>query len=189
MQPNYLRNPVTLSGGSIAATGYEVTFTAANTTYTNARGVQWPGATGVAEGTPDSTPVVARFGGDFTVAAGTSSVLTYDPIGGTGGRTVELMAGSRYLAVQSGADGLASGTTELYTTTWQGTLDVNAGGTTGGAFVIDRVPDSTIPVGNANYGKIGAISVTPARCRTSLTAEWSITAASTASSTAPTASP
>ena len=67
--PNYIRNPVILAGGKIAATGYEVTYN------------EDPG---LGEGIPNSNPVVARFGGNFTVAAGTSQVLTYDPVGGTG---------------------------------------------------------------------------------------------------------
>jgi hypothetical protein len=91
--------------------------------------------------------------------------MTYDPVGGdTAGRTVELVGGSRYLPTES--PGLAAGTTLLYTTSWAGTLTVDpgvnlpGGPTTGGAFVIDRTPDLTVPTNNPNYGKIGAISVT-----------------------------
>ena len=115
--PDYLRNPVTLNGGSISATGYEVTF---STSTTGPQGV------------PDGTPVTARFGGDFTVATGTSTVLTYDAVSGTGGgRTVELVGGSRMLG--SASIGWAAGSTITYNTNWIGTLQVDGGTTTGGA--------------------------------------------------------
>jgi autotransporter-associated beta strand protein len=123
--PDYLRNPVTLNGGAIAATGYEVSFSSSPT-----------GAQGVAT----STLVTARFGGDFTVGSGTSEVLTYDPIGGTGARTVELVGGSRYLA--NASIGWAAGSTITYATNWGGTLTVDSNGATGGAFNIRRTAAS-----------------------------------------------
>ena len=78
--PTYLRNPITLAGGAIASTGYEVTFTAANGT----NGAGQPVANGVPEGMPNGTEVIAQFGGSLTINAGTSQVLTYDPVGNTG---------------------------------------------------------------------------------------------------------
>ena len=131
--PSYLRNPVTLSGGSVAATGYEVKFGANPTD---------------PQGVPDTSKLVtARLGGDFTVAPGTSKVLTYDPVGGTGARTVELVGGTRYLA--NASIGWAAGSTINYATNWQGTLTVDPGTTTGGAFNIRRTAAS------------GPVTVTP----------------------------
>ena len=124
--PSYLRSPVTLSGGAIAATGYEVSF-GTNTTD--------------AQGKPTTKLVTARFGGDFTVASGnTSKVLVYDPVGGTGARTVDLVGGSRYLA--NASVGWAAGSTIQYATNWGGTLTVDPGATTGGAFNIERTAAS-----------------------------------------------
>jgi hypothetical protein len=119
--PDYIRNPVILAGGKIAATGYEVTYN------------EDPG---LGEGIPNSHPVVARFGGDFTVAAGTSQVLTYDPVGGTGARTVELVGGTRTLIADS--PGFNANDVITYSTNWIGTLQVNAGGTSSGSFNIKR---------------------------------------------------
>jgi autotransporter-associated beta strand protein len=119
--PDYIRNPVILAGGKIAATGYEVTY---NTD------------PGLGEGIPNSNPVVARFGGDFTVAAGISQVLTYDPVGGTGARTVELVGGQRH--IDNDSAGFNAGQTITYSTDWVGTLQVDPGSTTGGSFNINR---------------------------------------------------
>ena len=119
--PDYIRNPVILAGGKIAATGYEVTYN------------EDPG---LGEGIPNSNPVVARFGGDFTVAAGISQVLTYDPVGGTGARTVELVGGTRTITADS--PGFNANDVITYSTNWVGTLQVNAGGTVGGSFNIKR---------------------------------------------------
>ncbi len=119
--PDYIRNPVILAGGKIAATGYEVTY------------YEDPG---LGEGIPNSNQVVARLGGDFTVAAGISQVLTYDPVGGTGARTVELVGGTRTLT--SDSPGFNANDVITYSTNWIGTLQVNAGGTVGGSFNIKR---------------------------------------------------
>ena len=160
----YLRNPVTLNGGAIAASGYEVTFGSANTTWTETSsgsltyGQTFPGSTNE-QGEPDSTRVKAQFGGNFAVTSAGGSVLTYDPTGNDpgGGRTVELVGGSRYLA--NASPGWAAGSVILYTTNWAGTLTVNPNGTTGGAFIIDRAPDPlAVAQGNSN---IGTVTVAP----------------------------
>ena len=46
---------------------------------------------------PTGTLVIAQFGGSLTINSGTSQVLTYDPVGGTGARQVDLVGGTRYL--------------------------------------------------------------------------------------------
>ena len=67
--PDYLRNPITLSGGTLSATGYEVAdFNADYADYF----------------TQSTTPVTAKLGGNFTVTPGTSTIATYNVIGGTG---------------------------------------------------------------------------------------------------------
>ena len=109
--PGYLRNPITLNGGTLAATGYEVSFGSAVS------------ATGVAL---TNTPVTAKLGGDFIVSPGTSTVDTYDPIGGSGARTVQLLGGSRILSNSTAA--FAAGTLLTYNTVWDGTLNVDGGG-------------------------------------------------------------
>ncbi len=136
--PNYVRNPVTLNGGSIAATGNEVTYD--QTDYNpDPLVTEYSGPQGVDSG----TAVVARFGGSFTVAAGTSKVLTYNPSLTTEARTVELVAGTRQVAVGSttAADPVTGVIT--YTTDWEGTLQVDAHNTLGGAFNIKRGKDYT----------------------------------------------
>jgi len=136
--PAYLRNSVTLdNGGSVAATGYEVTFFKSSGT---AQAITIAGS---------NSAVTARLGGDFTVASGgTASVLTYDPNGQakdyTGSviatdnqaRTVELVGGSRTLSNSGG--GLRAGTVINYLTNWNGTLLVASNGTIGGTFNIKR---------------------------------------------------
>ena len=77
--PSYLRNPIILSGGTLAATNFEVSFPAAGGCVTT------------------NTPVTAKLGGNFTVL-GTSTIDTYDPIGGSGARKVQLLAGTRVLS-------------------------------------------------------------------------------------------
>ena len=119
------------------STGYEVTFTAANGT----NGAGQPTANGVPEGMPDATEVIAQFGGSLTINAGTSQVLTYDPVGNTGARQVDLVGGTRYLA--NASPGWAAGSTVVYTTSWMGTLQVNPGTTTGGVFAISRSGGNT----------------------------------------------
>ena len=141
--PSYLRNAVTLNGGAVAATGYDVMFYKSGGT---AQAVTVSGS---------NSAVVARFGGDFTIgngvttASGSGSVLTYDPngpvlqdsfgtaiVGDNGARTVELVGGSRFLA--NASPGLAASTTLTYATNWNGTLVVASSGTTGGTFNIKR---------------------------------------------------
>ena len=101
--PAYFRNPITLSGGTLAATGAEVTF---NTLTSSTSGQQaWI--------TQSNSAVVARLGGNFALTAGTAStILTYDPNGmaldSTGSaiaadgitRTVEIVGGSRTLSTR-----------------------------------------------------------------------------------------
>ena len=134
--PNYLRNPVILSGGAIAATGYEVSFGAATGTDSNGNPISTN-----PQGVPTSTLVTARFGGNFTVSAGSvSEVMVYDPVGSTGARTVELVGGSRYHTYATA--GWAAGSTITYSTNWGGTLTVTSGTTPGGAFNIERTAAS-----------------------------------------------
>ncbi len=127
--PNYLRNPVILAGGAIASTGEEVTY----------NGLGQP------QGVPNGNPVVARLGGNFTVALGTSKVLTYDPSNTSAARTVELVGGTRTITNDSPA--FNANDVITYSTSWIGTLQVDAGGTSGGSFNINRIG--------------GTVSVTP----------------------------
>ena len=133
--PAYVRTSVVLAGGSVASTGYEATF------------LQQSSGTQAAI-TSANSPVVARFGGNFTVSNSGGSVLTYDPNGqakdswgnaiasDNGSRTVELTGGLRYLAGQSW--GYAAGTTVSFSTNWNGPLTVASSGTTGGTLNIKR---------------------------------------------------
>ena len=134
--PTYLRNPITLNGGAIASTGYEVSFGAANGT----DGSGNPTSTNP-QGMPTGTFVIAQFGGSLTIGSGTSQVLTYDPVGGTGARQVDLVGGTRYLP--NASIGWTAGSTIVYTTSWVGTLQVNPGTTTGGVFAISRTGGNT----------------------------------------------
>ncbi len=61
-----------------------------------------------------TTAVTGLFGGNFIVSAGTSTIATYDPLGGTGTRTVQLLGGNRTLSNSTAA--YAAGTTISYTT-------------------------------------------------------------------------
>ena len=141
--PSYLRSAVALNGGAIASTGYDVMFYKSGGT---AQAVTISGS---------NKPVVARFGGDFTVgngvssASGSGSVLTYDPngpvttdsfgnaiVGDSGARVVELVGGSRFLA--NASPGLSASTTLTYATNWDGTLVVASSGNVGGTFNIKR---------------------------------------------------
>ncbi len=144
--PTYLRNPITLNGGAIASTGYEVTFGASNGTDSSGN----PTSTNP-QGMPDSTLVVAQFGGSLTVNSGTSQVLTYDPVGSTGARQVDLVGGTRTLSNSS--VGWAAGSTIVYSTSWVGTLQVNPGTTTGGVFAISRTG------GNTSIGPNAALQI------------------------------
>ena len=104
--PDYLRNPITLSGGTLAATGYEMDFNA---------------------GAIDSTPVTARLGGNFVVTgSGASTIDTYDPIGGTGPARCSFWRAVTPLSSPSAL--FAAGTAFTYNTSWAGTLTVNGGG-------------------------------------------------------------
>lgn len=126
--PDYLRNPITLNGGTLAATGYEVAFASAVS------------STGVVT---TNTPVTAKLGGDFIVSPGTSTVDTYDPIGGSGARMVQLLGGSRVLSNSTYA--FAAGTVLTYNTIWSGTLNVDGGGY-GGQFQILRDSGGSVSV-------------------------------------------
>jgi len=121
--PDYLRNPITLSGGTLAATGYEMDFFALTLT---------------------NSLVTAKLGGDFTVGTGTSTIATYDPIGSSGTRTVQLLGGSRTLSNSTAA--FAAGTTLTYNTTWDGTLNVDGGTANGGEFDLFRDSGGTVTV-------------------------------------------
>jgi len=121
--PDYLRNPITLSGGTLAATGYEMDFSALALT---------------------TTPVTAKLGGDFTVSPGTSTIATYDPIGSSGTRTVQLLGGSRTLSNSTAA--FSAGTVLTYNTTWEGTLNVDGGTANGGEFDLLRDAGGTVSV-------------------------------------------
>ncbi len=132
--PSYLRNPITLSGGTLAATGYEMTFNV---------GVG-DAPFGLGGGSLNSTPVTAKLGGDFIVSAGTSTIDTYDPVGNTGVRTVQLLGGSRLLSNSTAA--YAAGTTLTYNTIWDGTLNVNGGTAGGGQFDLMRDSGGSVSV-------------------------------------------
>jgi fibronectin-binding autotransporter adhesin len=123
--PNYLRNPIFLNGGTIAATGFEADLTGASGTI----------------GSPTSTEVVARLGGDFSLVGGTSTIATYDPVGNTGARTVQLVGGSRTLANATAY--YAMNTTLTYSTAWSGTLNVDGGTAGGGEFDLFRDASGT----------------------------------------------
>jgi len=153
--PDYLRNPITLAGGSVAATGSEVDF---GTNTTDPQGV------------PNGTSVVARLGGNFTVNPGVSKVLVYNPVitgdtGFTAGpRTVSLVEGARTLTnLDSWWSSIAGGQSTFtiqYTTTWNGTLEVAAQDQNGtyqpGVFMIARNAGAgPVTVGTgASAGKI-----------------------------------
>ena len=123
--PNYLRNPIILNGGTLSATGSEVaSFNYSTFAFS-------------------SNPVTAKLGGDFTVCAGTSTIDAYDPIGGTGARTVQLLGGSRLLRNSTAA--FAAGTVLTYNTNWAGTLNVNGGGY-GGWFDLMRDSGGSVSV-------------------------------------------
>jgi len=122
LTPDYIRNSVVIDGGSIEATGSEVTF---NTV-----------ASGLPEGVPNGTAVVARFGGNFSVTANGGKVLVSDVTGGTGARLVELDGGTRTLANASPA--FPAGQVLNYSTAWDGTLEIDPGATTGGIFNVNR---------------------------------------------------
>ena len=141
--PDYLRNPIVLSGGTLAASGYEVTF--GTQSYTNAGG----GTTNIPLVMSSTTLVTAKLGGDFTVCAGTSTIDTYDPVGNTGARTVELLGGSRTLSNSTAA--YTAGATLTYNTTWNGVLNVDGGAAlSGGTFALLRdAGGGTVTVSNS----------------------------------------
>ncbi|MGO9109294.1 MAG: beta strand repeat-containing protein [Thermoguttaceae bacterium] len=152
----YYRNPVTLSGGSLAATGAEVTWNLLTSSNSGSQGVV----------TTSNTAVVARLGGNFTLTPSTTStILTYDPNGptvpttdGSGltdnlglARTVELVGGSYTLA--NASPGLAAGTVISSTTSWAGNLVIASSNGVGGTFNIKRsggtvtaAPNSTMTI-------------------------------------------
>ena len=135
--PDYLRNPITLVGGTLAASGSEIAdfgfpdYNSAN------QPLDWFAT--------DSTPVTARLGGNFTVSGSIASTIdTFDPFGGSGGRTVQLVGGNRLLFNATAA--YAAGTTLYYNTTWAGTLNVNGGTAGGGEFDLFRDNGGTVSV-------------------------------------------
>ena len=135
--PNYLRNPITLSGGTLAVSGYEVSFGVADLGNDNYS----------PEVTPTNTLVKARLGGNFAVTGtGASAIQTFDSDGNS--RTVQLLGGTRELSNSTAAYG--AGTTLNYTTSWGGPLTVDGGGV-GGQFQLLR--DSG---GSATYVAPGA---------------------------------
>jgi autotransporter-associated beta strand protein len=127
--PAFLRNKMILAGGAIASTGNQASF-------------------GDTVGAPTDTPVTAQFGGDLTIALGTSRVLLYNPVvidDGSGGyqtgfapgpRDVDLVGNARTITFDSPA--FAAGTVVHYNTQWDGVLVVDPGTETGGAFNIMR---------------------------------------------------
>jgi autotransporter-associated beta strand protein len=126
--PNYFRNPITLNGGTLAASGKEVIMSLDS------------GTLPILSGT---TAVTAMLGGNFTVTAGTSTIATFDPLG-TGARTVQLLGGSRTLSNSTAA--YAAGATITYSTSWGGTLKVDGGTAGGGEFDLFRNPGGSISV-------------------------------------------
>ncbi len=133
----YYRNTVTLSGGTLAATGAEVTWNYSST----------DGSQGLI--TQSNAAVVARLGGEFDLTPSTTStILTYDPNGlaldSTGSaiaadgirRTVELVGGSNTL--QNASPGIDAGTTLTYNTNWAGNLLIASSNGVGGMFNIKR---------------------------------------------------
>ena len=135
--PAYLRNPIALSGGTLAATGYEMNFVT---------------------GTISTTAVTAKLGGDFSVnptnSSGTSTIATYDPIGGNGTRTVQLLSGSHSITTTTAA--FAAGTTLKYNTSWNGTLNVDGGPNHVGEFDLYRDTGGTVTV--ASGAKINLLN-------------------------------
>ena len=132
--PSYLINPITLSGGTLAATGYETTFNVGGSDF----------EFGLGGGVVNNTPVTAKLGGDFIVSAGTSTVATYDALGNTGTRTVQLLGGSQQLSNSTAA--YAAGTTLTYNTVWAGTLNVDGGTAHGGEFDLMRDSGGSVSV-------------------------------------------
>jgi autotransporter-associated beta strand protein len=135
--PDYLRNPITLAGGTLAASGSEIAdFGIPNYNSLN-QPADWF--------TTDSTPVTARLGGNFTVSGSIASTIdTFDPLGGNGPRTVQLVGGSRLISNATAA--YAAGITLDYNTTWAGTLNVDGGTSGGGQFDLFRDNGGTVSV-------------------------------------------
>jgi fibronectin-binding autotransporter adhesin len=133
--PDYLRNPIILNGGALAASGTEASFA---TNYNPPNSNNYPAVSGT------TTAVTATLGGDFTVSPGTSTIDTYDPFG-PGPRAVQLLGGTRVLSNSTAA--FAAGTVLTYSTTWAGTLNVD-GGTAGGEFDLFRDNGGTVSVGS-----------------------------------------
>ena len=132
--PAYFPNPIVLAGGAIAPAGFvPKTLETINPEI---------GETVLDIGTPSSTVLTARIGGDLTINApvngsggSDSRVLLYDAAGisGSGARNVEV--------VGSGA------------TNWNSRLVIDAGSQTGGIFLLARGDDvlgsPTVSVGSA----------------------------------------
>ncbi len=81
--------------------------------------------------------MTAKLGGDFIVSPGTSTIDTFDPIGGSGARTVQLLAGTR--AISNSTYSFTAGQVLTYGTTWSGTLNVDGGGYGGEFDLIARL--------------------------------------------------
>ncbi len=146
--PNYLRNPITLNGGTLAVSGNEVVMSLSPFDY---------GGLPITAGT---TAVTGLFGGNFTVSAGTSTIATYDLLGSTGARTVQLLGGSRVLSNSTAA--YAAGTTISYGTNWSANsvLNVDGGTAGGGEFDLLRDAGGVVTVGsNAKINIINGATV------------------------------
>ncbi len=139
--PNYFRNPITLNGGTLAVSGNEVVMS------------QTFGPEPISAGT---TPVTGLFGGNFIVNAGTSTVATYDTLGSTGTRAIELLGGSRVLANSTAA--YAAGTTISYSTNWSANSVLNVDGGTAGGGEFDLLRDASGLVTVGSNAKINIIN-------------------------------
>jgi fibronectin-binding autotransporter adhesin len=146
--PNYFRNPITLTGGTLAVSGNEVIMSLNPSNY---------GGLPIVAGT---TAVTGLFGGNFIVSAGTSTIATYDVLGSTGTRTVQLLGGSRVLSNSTAA--YAAGTTISYSTNWSANsvLNVDGGTAGGGEFDLLRDAGGLVTVGsNAKINIINGATV------------------------------
>jgi autotransporter-associated beta strand protein len=170
--PDYLRNPVTLAGGALASTGFETTY---NTTV----------GTTAPQGIPSTIRVSGQFGGNFNVAAGTTSYIdTFDPASPSTAMSVELVAGSRYL--------VSTKTTNYYTTSWNGNLVVTPGASsTGGSFDITRTagtiavtPGATVTVQAGSTLNVGTATISGAATQIAGTIDPFTDSTSTGNSTA-----
>jgi MYXO-CTERM domain-containing protein len=132
-----IRSPITMDGGSLASTGFSIDLAATNTD----TGAVFSG-----------TPVEAKISNDFTVAAGkTSTVLLYDPLD----PTAPPIQNPRYVHIMT--DPAATGLSGDLN--WQGTLEIVAGASTGGALRISR--DVAATGGTVNVAPGATIRIRP----------------------------